>query len=77
MNFPDQLRAERARLNRNQPDTAALFTGLSTKTLRNWEIGRNAPPPWAQALILDFLRRQRPLKRGTFVERGRLWPARD
>lgn len=71
MTFAEQLKSERQRLGRNQADAAALFQGLTIGTLRAWESGRNEPPEWSRALILDFLRGQKPAKESTFVERGR------
>lgn len=75
--FAEELLAERERLDLNQAACAALFTGLSVGTLRNWETGRNTPPEWAQPLLLDFLRRRKPAKEGSFVKRGRPSTAAD
>ena len=55
MSFAEQLKAVRHREGDSQAMAARLIQGLSTRTLQAWERGQQAPPPWAQALVLDVL----------------------
>ena len=53
--FSEQLKAIRRRERMSQATAARLVYRLSTRTLQAWERGQQAPPPWAQALVLDVL----------------------
>jgi DNA-binding XRE family transcriptional regulator len=55
MTFSEQLKAIRRRERISQATAARLIYRLSTRTLQAWERGQQAPPPWAQALVLDAL----------------------
>ena len=55
MTFSEQLKAIRRRERISQTTAARLIYRLSTRTLQAWERGQQAPPPWAQALVLDVL----------------------
>jgi hypothetical protein len=55
MTFADQLKAARRRDQYSQAMAARLIHGLSTRTLQAWERGQQAPPPWAQSLVLEAL----------------------
>lgn len=65
MTFPESLKAERKRLNLNQPEAAGLL-GVSKRTLELWEAGRTLPIELAQegALMrMGLFRPQPPKKR--------------
>jgi len=55
MTFSEQLKAVRRREGYSQAMTARLIHGLSTRTLQAWERGQQAPPLWAQLLVLEAL----------------------
>lgn len=55
MTFSEQLKAIRRREKISQATAARLIYRLSMRTLQAWERGQQAPPPWAQALVLDVL----------------------
>ncbi len=55
MNFAEQLKAVRRREGHSQAMAARLIYRLSKRTLEAWERGQQAPPPWAQALVLEAL----------------------
>jgi transcriptional regulator with XRE-family HTH domain len=55
MSFADQLKAIRRRERISQATAARLIYRLSTRTLQAWERGQQAPPPWAQLLVLEAL----------------------
>ena len=55
MTFSEQLKAIRRRERISQATAARLIYRLSTRTLQAWERGQQAPPPWAQALVLEAL----------------------
>lgn len=62
MTFAEQLRAIRARKNLSQSQAAGVIPGLSVRTLQEWEQEHQAPPDWAQNLILAKLRSTRKRK---------------
>jgi transcriptional regulator with XRE-family HTH domain len=74
MTFSEQLKAIRRRERISQATAAGLIYRLSTRTLQAWERGQQAPPPWAQLLVLEALggppydpakkRRVRPARNG-------------
>lgn len=55
MTFSEQLKAVRRREGCSQAMAARLIHRLSTRTLQAWERGQQAPPPWAQSLVLEAL----------------------
>ncbi|MCX6922643.1 MAG: helix-turn-helix domain-containing protein [Verrucomicrobia bacterium] len=55
MSFAEQLKAVRRREGCSQAMAARWIPGLSTRTLQAWERGQQAPPPWAQLLVLESL----------------------
>jgi DNA-binding XRE family transcriptional regulator len=55
MTFADKLRAVRKREGYTQKTAAALVRDLSVRTLEAWERGQQAPPLWAQWLVLEAL----------------------
>jgi len=55
MTFAEKLKAVRRREGYTQPIAVELIPGLSTGTLQAWECGQQAPPLWAQSLVLDAL----------------------
>ena len=55
MTFAEKLKIVRRREGYSQATAAELIAGLSTRTLQAWESGRQSPPVWAQALVLDAL----------------------
>ena len=55
MSFAEQLKAVRRREGDSQAMAARLIHGLSTRTLQAWERGQQAPPLWAQSLVLEAL----------------------
>jgi len=55
MSFAEQLKAVRRREGDSQATAARMIKGLSTRTLQAWERGQQAPPLWAQSLVLEAL----------------------
>lgn len=55
MNFAEKLKAVRRREGYSQATAAELIPGLSTRTLQAWECSQQAPPVWAQSLVLEAL----------------------
>lgn len=61
MSFAAQLKTQRASLGLTQAEAAASISPYRdiVRTLENWEAGRNAPPDWAQPLIIASIRKRR------------------
>ncbi|MGO8837562.1 MAG: helix-turn-helix domain-containing protein [Limisphaerales bacterium] len=55
MTFAEQLKAVRRREGYSQAMAARLIPKLSKRTLEAWERNQQAPPLWAQALVLESL----------------------
>lgn len=47
-----QCRALREKLGLSQSEAAARIEELSVRTWQGWELGKSAPAPWAQRLIM-------------------------
>lgn len=55
MSFADQLKAVRQQKSYSQAMAAQIIPGLSARTLQAWECSQQAPPLWAQSLVLEKL----------------------
>jgi DNA-binding XRE family transcriptional regulator len=55
MSFAEQLKAVRRREGFSQAMAARRIHRLSTRTLQAWERNQQAPPLWAQSLVLEAL----------------------
>ncbi len=55
MTFAEQLKAVRRREGFSQAMAVQFIHGLSPRTLQAWESGQQAPPLWAQSLVLEAL----------------------
>ena len=56
--FSEEFKRERARLGLSQQGMSDA-TGIPKRTIENWETGVNAPPEWAEKLILEKLARMK------------------
>jgi hypothetical protein len=55
MSFAEKLKAVRRREGYSQATAAELIPALSTRTFQAWECSQQAPPLWAQSLVLEAL----------------------
>lgn len=63
MTWSETIKAERAQAGLSQSQLARLLSGpspsdaCSVRTVQDWELGRNKPPGWVQAMILGRIMR--------------------